>query len=77
MENINWLKNLIYFNFEKINKPNELFVSYVKMIKSEKLLAKQQELTKKLGQANGSEKIELLKQIQEISKLIQKGKMED
>ena len=77
VENINWLKNLIYFNFEKINKPNELFVSYVKMIKSEKLLAKQQELTKKLGQANGSEKIELLKQIQEISKLIQKGKMED
>ena len=47
-----------------------------KLIYQSDLLNRQAQLTKKLGQVSGEEKLQVLKQIQDISKQIQKGKME-
>ena len=76
VESTDWLKQLIYFNFDKISKPYEQFKGCCKLIYQSDLLNKQAQLTKKLGQVSGEEKLQVLKQIQDISKQIQKGKME-
>lgn len=77
VENTEWLKQLIYYDFEKISKPQQQFVGCCKLINHTKLLDKQALLTKQLSEVKGQEKIDILKQIQEISKLIQKEKTEE
>lgn len=77
VENLQWLKNLIYYNFEEISKLENHYKGCVKLIGLEQLYAKQKELTEMLSKASADAKIEILKQIQEITKKIQQKKMEE
>lgn len=77
VDNIDWLKNIVYYNFDNVLKPNQHFIGCLKFLQLERLLQKQKELTQNLKTSNGEDKIKILKEIQNLTKEIQQKKLED
>lgn len=77
VENIAWLKDLIYYDFDKVVKLKEHFAGCYKLLQIEYLMEKQRLLSKELSIASGEDRIRILKQIQAITKEIQQKKVEE